>query len=162
MEGVQESLAGRVALLQMLPLSQQEILGNKTTPFEIKVDAFIEKEKYTTKADTPEIFKRIFNGGMPALLSGQYTDRRVVYSSYISTYIDRDVKDLSGAINSLKFMNFITATAALAGQMVNYKTISEDCDIDQTTAKSWLRILETLWYHFLSASLFKQRVEAHC
>ncbi|HBN83264.1 MAG TPA: ATPase, partial [Clostridiales bacterium] len=55
-----------------------------------------------------------------------------------------DVKELSGAINSLKFLNFITATAALAGQMVNYITIADHSDIDQTTAKSWLRILETL------------------
>ncbi|HBN83780.1 MAG TPA: ATPase, partial [Clostridiales bacterium] len=97
MEGVQESLAGRVALLQMLPLSQQEILGSKTIPFEIDLNSFIEKEKIMTKADTPEIYRRIFKGGMPALLSGQYTDRRIVYSSYISTYLDRDVKELSGA-----------------------------------------------------------------
>jgi predicted AAA+ superfamily ATPase len=163
MKGVQESLAGRVALLQMLPLSQQEIQGNKTTPFEIDFHTFIEKEKSVTKADTPEIYNRIFSGGMPALLSGQYTDRRAVYSSYISTYIDRDVKDLSGAINSLKFMNFITATAALAGQMVNFKTIAEDCDIDQITAKSWLRILETLgiifYLHPYSNNVLKRTVK---
>lgn len=163
MEGVQESLAGRVALLQMLPLSQQEILGNKTIPFEIKLDLFIEKEKNIAKADTPEIYRRIFNGGMPALLSGQYTDHRVVYSSYISTYIDRDVKEMSGAINSLKFMNFITATAALAGQMLNYKTIADDCDIDQTTAKNWLRILETLgiifYLHPYSNNMLKRTVK---
>ena len=163
MNGVQESMAGRVALLQMLPLSQQEILGNKTTPFEIDFNAFIEKEKSITKVGTPEIYNRIFNGGMPALLSGQYTDRRAVYSSYISTYIERDVKGLSGAINSLKFMNFITATAALAGQMVNFKTIAEDCDIDQTTAKSWLRILETLgiifYLHPYSNNVLKRTVK---
>mgnify|MGYP000918029901 CR=1 FL=1 len=163
MEGVQESLAGRVALLQMLPLSQQEILENKTIPFEINLDQFIEKEKNIVKADTPEIYRRIFNGGMPALLSGQYTDHRVVYSSYISTYIDRDVKELSGAINSLKFMNFITATAALIGQMLNYKTIADDCDIDQTTAKSWLRILETLgiifYLHPYSNNVLKRTVK---
>ena len=144
MEGVQESLAGRVALLQMLPLSQQEILGSRTMPFEVNLDMLLEREETTTQAGTPEIFERIFNGGMPALLSGQYTNRNVFYASYISTYIDRDVKELSGAIDSLKFMNFITATAALAGQMVNFRTIAELSDIDQTTAKSWLRILETL------------------
>jgi predicted AAA+ superfamily ATPase len=144
MEGVQESLAGRVALLQMLPLSQQEILGSRTMPFEVNLDMLLEREETTTQAGTPEIFERIFNGGMPALLSGQYTNRNVFYASYISTYIDRDVKELSGAMDSLKFMNFITATAALAGQMVNFRTIAELSDIDQTTAKSWLRILETL------------------
>jgi predicted AAA+ superfamily ATPase len=163
MRGVQESLAGRVALLQMLPLSQQEILGNKTIPFEIDFEAFAEKEKNTGKAGTPEIYRRIFNGGMPALLSGQYTDRRAVYSSYIGTYIERDIKELSGAIDSLKFMKFITAAAALAGQMVNCKTIADDCDIDQTTAKNWLGILETLgiifYLHPYSNNVLKRTVK---
>ena len=144
MEGVQESLAGRVALLQMLPLSQQERSGGKTMPFEVNLKLLLEREKSIAQASTPAIYERIFTGGMPALLSGQYTNRNVFYASYISTYIDRDVKELSGAIDSLKFMNFITATAALAGQMVNFRTIAELSDIDQTTAKSWLRILETL------------------
>lgn len=144
MEGVQESLAGRVALLQMLPLSQQERLGGKTMPFEVNLKLLLEREKSIAQAGTPAIYERIFTGGMPALLSGQYTNRNVFYASYISTYIDRDVKELSGAIDSLKFMNFITATAALSGQMVNFRTIAELSDIDQTTAKSWLRILETL------------------
>lgn len=163
MRGVQESLAGRVALLQMLPLSQQEIIGNPTVPFEIDFNAFIEREKIIKTVGTPEIYNRIFDGGMPALISGKYTDRRVVYSSYISTYIDRDVKELSGTINSLEFMNFITATAALAGQMVNFKTIAENCDIDQTTAKSWLRILETLgiifYLHPYSNNVLKRTVK---
>lgn len=163
MKGVNESLAGRVALIQLLPLSQQEILGNKTIPFEINLDILIEKEKNTTKVDTPEIYGRIFNGGMPAFHSGRYTDLKVMYSSYISTYIDRDVKELSGAIESLKFMNFITAAAALIGQMLNYKTIADNCDIDQTTAKSWLRILETLgivfYLHPYSNNVLKRTVK---
>lgn len=163
MRGVQESLAGRVALLKMLPLSQQEIIGNPTVPFEIDFNTFIEREKIIKPVGTPEIYNRIFDGGMPALISGKYTDRRVVYSSYISTYIDRDVKELSGTINSLEFMNFITAAAALAGQMVNFKTIAENCDIDQTTAKSWLRILETLgiifYLHPYSNNVLKRTVK---
>jgi predicted AAA+ superfamily ATPase len=163
MKGVQESLAGRVALLQLLPLSQQEALGNKTTPFQVDLNLLQEREKTATKADTPEIYRRIFNGAMPALISGQYTDRSAVYSSYVSTYIDRDIKELSGAINSLKFMNFITAAAALAGQMLNYKTIADNCDIDQTTAKSWLKILEALgiifYLHPYSNNLLKRTVK---
>lgn len=59
---------------------------------------------------------------MPALVSGQHSDHRMLYSSYISTYIDRDVKEISGAIDSLRFMDFITAAAALCGQMLDYKT----------------------------------------
>ncbi len=163
MHGVQESLAGRVALLQMLPLSQQEILGNPTIPFEVDFQSFLEREKIIRPAETPEIYSRILNGGMPALISGQYADRRTVYASYISTYIERDVKELSGSIDALKFMNFITAAAALAGQMVNHKTIADHCGIDQETVKNWLNILETLgitfYLHPYSNNLLKRMVK---
>lgn len=66
----------------------------------------------------------------------------VFYSSFTGTYLERDVKSLSGTIDSLKFFNFITAVAARTAQMVNYKSISDDCDIDQVTAKNWLHIIK--------------------
>ncbi|MCL2035296.1 MAG: ATP-binding protein [Oscillospiraceae bacterium] len=146
MSGVQESLAGRVALLHLSPLSQREIYqnGQSATPFCVDLDVLSVKQNTVTSASVSEIYERIFNGGMPALVSGRYTNRETFYSSYIGTYLDRDVKELSGTIDSMKFHNFITAVAALTAQMVNYKAIADDCDIDQTTAKAWLRILETL------------------
>ncbi|HVI39504.1 MAG TPA: ATP-binding protein, partial [Anaerovoracaceae bacterium] len=145
MAGVQESLAGRVALLHLSPLSQQEIYkSGNNTPFRVDLEALLKRQQTIKSASVSEVFERIFIGGMPALVSGRYTDRATFYKSYISTYLDRDVKELSGTIDSLKFLNFITAAAALTGQLVNYKAIADDCDIDQTTAKAWLRILETL------------------
>ena len=162
MKGVQESLAGRVCLLNMSSMSQVEICGVSTKPFELDIDKLTERVKEIKSVDTPELYKRIFDGGMPALVSGQFTNRRAVYSSYISTYIDRDVKELSGTIDSLKFMNFITAAAALAGQMVNYKTIADTADIDQIKAKDWLNILETLgiifYLHPYSNNVLKRTV----
>jgi len=99
---------------------------------------------------------------MPALISGQYTDRRMVYSSYVSTYIDRDVKEISGTIDSLKFMSFVTAAAALAGQMLNYKTIADTAGIDMISAKNWLGILERLgiifYLHPYSNNMLKRMV----
>lgn len=144
MEGIQESLAGRVCLLHMAPMSQAEIHGTATAPFVLDFEQLSQRIKERTPIDTPALYKRIFRGGMPALISGQYSNYRAVYSSYISTYIDRDVKEISGAIDSLKFMNFITAAAALCGQMLNYKTIADAASIDQITAKNWLGILERL------------------
>ena len=144
MRDVQESLAGRVCLLNLSSMSQAELCGIPTIPFELNIDKLSDRAKKIKAADTPELYDRIFSGGLPALVSGQFSDRRAVYSSYISTYIDRDVKELSGAIDSLKFMNFITAAAALAGQMVNYKTIADAADMDQLKVKDWLNILETL------------------
>ena len=164
MGGVQESLAGRVALLHMSPLSQQEIYQSvPAQPFAVNIAELADKQKVIKPVSTPEIFERIFKGGMPALISGQYTDRSIFYSSYISTYLERDLKELSGAIDSLKFMNFITAVASRAGQIVNFKGIADDCDIDQTTAKSWLRILETLciifYLHPYSNNLLKRTIK---
>ncbi len=162
MKGVQESLAGRVCLLNMSSMSQAEICGSPTRPFVLDIERLTARAKEVAAIDTPALYQRIFNGGMPALASGQYTDRRAVYSSYISTYIDRDVKEISGTIDSLRFMNFITAAAALSGQMMNYKTIADGAEIDQLKAKEWLGILETLgivfYLHPYSSNVLKRTI----
>lgn len=163
MNGVQESLAGRVALLHLSPLSQQEIYQVYSGEFTLNIEALSKRQQNISAVSTPQLYERIFMGGMPALVSERYEDRNIFYSSYISTYLERDVRDLSGSIDSLKFINFITAVAARDSQMVNYKGISDDCDIDQTTAKSWLRILETLgiifYLHPYSNNVLKRTVK---
>ncbi|MFA6309230.1 MAG: ATP-binding protein [Clostridia bacterium] len=144
MRGVQESLAGRVALLSMLPFSQSEIAGVKNEPFTVDFEKLLERQKKYSAASTPEIFERIWKGGMPAIVSGNVSERTVFYSAYLSTYIERDVRQLSGVIDTLKFMKFITAVAARDGQLLNSKNIADDADINQATAKNWLNIMETL------------------
>lgn len=100
---------------------------------------------------------------MPALLNGSVADRDVFYSAYLSTYIDRDVRELSGAIDSLKFMRLITSVAARTGQLLNFKGIADDADIDQATAKNWLNILETLgiifYLHPYSNNVLKRTIK---
>ena len=163
MRGVQESLSGRVAVLSMSSLSQREIIGERSEPFDLDLDRLIKAERNTAPADAAEIFERLWNGSMPALVSGQYTDRDIFYSGYVSTYIERDVRELSGAIDSLKFFNFVTAVAARAGQLVNYKGIADDADIDQITVKSWLNIMETLglifYLHPYSNNVLKRTIK---
>lgn len=163
MSGVQESLAGRVALLHLSPLSQQEVYSSPSGAFTLNIDALAARQQAIEPATAPEVFNRLFLGGMPALVSKKYQERNIFYSSYINTYLERDVKDLSGSIDSLKFLNFITAVAARASQMVNYKGIADDSNIDQTTAKSWLRILETLgiifYLHPYSNNALKRTVK---
>lgn len=163
MDGVQESLAGRVALLHLSPLSQQEIYSGQAGAFSLDLDVLSKRQQVVRPALAPQIFSRIFLGGMPALVSKKYQERSIFYSSYINTYLERDVKDLSGSIDSLKFLNFITAVAARTSQMVNYKGIADDCDMDQTTVKSWLRILETLgiifYLHPYSNNVLKRTVK---
>ena len=163
MQGVQESLAGRVAVLSMSSLSQREIGGSEASPFEIDVESLIINSKNILPADTTQIFERIWKGTMPALVSGRYSDRNIFYSGYVSTYIERDVRELSGTIDALKFYNFITSVAARTGQLVNYKSIAEDADIDQVTAKNWLNIMETLglifYLHPYSNNVLKRTIK---
>lgn len=150
MEGVQESLAGRVALLHLSPLSQSEVLGcEDDSPFQLDLDMLTHRQKTRTICDTPAIFQRIYRGGMPALVTGKYKNANIFYSSYIDTYMERDVRRLSSGIDSLKFLRFLRSTAARTGQQVNYKGIADNAEIDQATVKNWLHILEALGIVFL-------------
>lgn len=149
MRGVQESLAGRVALLHLSPLSQREITGALPRVFSVDFEALLSESKAVAPVSIPDMFERIWNGCMPGLISGQRSEWDIFYSSYISTYIERDVRELSGTIDALKFNRFVTAVAARCSQLVNYTALAEDADIDIQTAKSWLNILETLGIVFL-------------
>lgn len=149
MQGVQESLAGRVALLHMSPMSAREIDGRNPVPFTTNFETLVNESKIIKKVTTPEMFEKIWKGSMPGIVSGNFEDRDIYYSSYISTYIERDVRELSGTIDALKFNRFVTAMAARAAQTLNYSALAEDADIDIQTAKSWTNILETLGIIFL-------------
>lgn len=149
MRGVQESLAGRVALLHMSPLSQREIIGADCMPFTTNFDKLLAESKKVAPVDTPTLFERIWQGSMPGIVSGLYGDRNIYYSSYISTYVERDVRELSGSVDALKFNRFLTAAAARTSQLLNYKALADDADIDLNTSKAWVNILETLGIIFL-------------
>ena len=163
MHGVQESLAGRVAVLSMTSLSQAEMCGSPMTPFEVDLEELLQREKMRKNADASEIFERIFKGPTPAIVSGQNSNSQIFYSSYLATYIERDVKELSNAIDSLKFMRFMTAVAARCSQMLNVSDIAQDADINQKQANDWLQILETLgiifYLHPYSNNLLKRLVK---
>lgn len=163
MRGVQESLAGRVAVLSLTSLSQVEIAGGEMEPFTIDMEALAARRAGRTEIDTRGIFERIYKGSMPAIVSGANSNSQIFYSSYLSTYNQRDVKELSDTIDSLKFLRFITAVAARCGQMVNVAEIARDADINQSQAKDWLGILETqgiiFYLHPYSNNLLKRLVK---
>lgn len=143
MELAQESLAGRVALLHMSSLSQHEIYGSgNTSPFSIDLNALKERVKTHTPADMQEIYQRIWKGSMPALVSGRFSDRDVFYSSYLQTYIERDVSELVNLTDKLIFRDFIRAAACRVGQLLNIHSIAQDVGVSDDTAKRWLQVLE--------------------
>lgn len=163
MHGVPESLVDRVAVLSLTSLSQAEMCEAQMEPFTIDLESLGNRGKARKPADTRGIYDRIFRGSMPAIVSGQNSNNQIFYSSYLATYIERDVKELSDAIDSLKFLQFITAVAARCGQMLNVADIARDADINQKQAKDWLGILETLgiifYLHPYSNNLLKRLVK---
>lgn len=163
MHGVQESLAGRVAVLSMTSLAQAELCQAPMSPFQIELSELMARAETRKAADTEEIFERIYRGSMPAIASGKNSNSQIFYSSYLSTYIQRDVKELSDAVDALKFLRFMTAVAARCSQMLNIAEIAQDADINQKQAKDWLQILETLgiifYLHPYSNNLLKRLVK---
>ena len=143
MELAQESLAGRVAILRLSSLSQHETYGNgEDSTFNVSLDGIKGRRKTHAPAAMDEIYKRIWNGGMPGLISGKFTDRDVYYSSYIQTYIERDVSELIRGVDKFLFQDFIRSAASRVGEVMNLHAIASDVGINDDTAKRWLQVLE--------------------
>ena len=161
----QESLAGRVAVLHLSGISQKEMYGSgEITPFEVSLQSISTRKKNRQPADVNGIYERIFNGSLPALLSGKFTNRNVYYSSYLQTYISRDVKDEIEGVNETQFLDFIRACACRTGQLLNVHSIATDVGVSDQTAKRWLEVLEKsdviFYLHPYSNNLLKRTVKA--
>lgn len=143
MELAQESLAGRVAILHMPGLSQHEIYGSgKNMPFTVDLAA-LKMRRHTGKpVELDGIYERIWKGSLPGYISGRFTDRSVFYSSYLQTYIERDVSEVVALVDKLQFQDFIRAAACRVGQMLNIHDIAQDVGVSDDTAKRWLQVLE--------------------
>ena len=142
MELAQESLAGRTALLHMPGLSQHEIYGSgASAPFSVGLEVLKARKATGAPASLEGIYQRIWNGSLPGYVSGKFTDRNVFYSSYLQTYIDRDVSELVALTDKLLFQDFIRAAACRAGQMLNIHDIAQDVGVSDDTAKRWLQVL---------------------
>jgi predicted AAA+ superfamily ATPase len=121
MKGVRESLAGRVAILDMLGLSYKEIIKKpfSSKPFLPSKELAINK-RLTKPLTSPEVFEKIWKVSFPRIIANKNADRKFFYDSYIQTYIERDVKDFYNIDSEIDFYNFLVAVAARTGQLVNY------------------------------------------
>ena len=143
MKLAQESLAGRVAVLHLASLSQHEIYGgDKDEPFSVELEKLRERTKGRTKIDITQQYERIWNGSLPGHISGQYPQRDIFYSSYLQTYIQRDIRDMYEEVDYLQFADFVRAAACRAGQMLNVHNIALDVGVSDETAKRWLGLME--------------------
>jgi predicted AAA+ superfamily ATPase len=138
-----ESLAGRVAILRMSGLSQHEIYGNgECLPFTVSLDALQKRAVCGKPCDVLGQFERIWNGSMPAHISTKHENHDIFYSSYIDSYIDRDIKDMVDLKDEFLFRDFVRAAACRTGEMLNIHAIATDVGVSDETAKTWLSYME--------------------
>ena len=128
MEGVTESLAGRCAVLSLPTLSLTEVDVDATTE---KLDRFC------------------WRGGFPELWQRPELDREMWLGSYLSTYLERDVRNILNIGSLRDFDRFLRAAALRAGQLLSLSELARDVGIAPNTAKSWISILETSRQIFL-------------
>ena len=139
MSNMTESLAGRVNLIDLYGLSMREILGD------VFREAFMPTREYLSKRSPKplsynEVWDNIWRGFFPEIV-GSNTDWARFYSSYVRTYLDRDVSKLAQVGDLLKFERFMIAMAARTGQLLNIADLAKDTGVSQQTAERWLSVL---------------------
>lgn len=145
MKGVSESLAGRVGILRLLGLSRREVADQSAdaTPF-LPTTENIKKRMLSGGSFTlKELYQTIWRGAFPAVVLDNAIDRDLFYSSYVQTYLQRDIRDLARVGNEMAFLRFLRAAAARSAQLLNMADLARDADVAPNTAKNWISILET-------------------
>jgi hypothetical protein len=121
-EGITQTLAGRVGRVELLPLSSRELKAANQLPNSLS--------------------QMLIQGGYPALY-----DRKIItqdwFSNYVATYVERDVRQLISVRNLSQFQTFLKMCASRTGQLINLTSLGADCGISAVTAKQWLSVLET-------------------
>lgn len=145
MQGVVETLAGRVAILDLLGLAQIEIRDQAKTsrPFLPTIEWITHARPQAKTMGIMDLYGTIWRGSFPKVVLNPDTPRDIFYSSYIQTYIQRDVRALTRVGDEMAFSRLLRAAAARTGQLINYAEMARDVDVDMKTIKSWLSILET-------------------
>jgi len=151
MERVSESLAGRAAVLRLLPMSQHEIIGCPERAL------YWEAEKAWRKHERPsheDLWERLLRGGYPELVADPRRDLSLWHSSYVQTYLERDVRSLRQVGDLTQFQNFLRALAARNAQLLNLTDLSRELGIAVNTVKAWLSVLEATFQIILLRPYF--------
>ncbi len=142
MEGVSESLAGRVSVVELEGLSLREIKGVSFDKHFIPTEAYIRNREKSLKEYRQGLWEIIHRGSYPELYANPQREWVDFYQSYVKTYLERDVNKLIKAKNHLTFVKFLTCVAARTGQVINYTNISSEVGVSEVTVKEWISILE--------------------
>lgn len=141
MNNVSESLAGRVGIVNLLGLSDAEIYGESSEPFQTDPKHLMKRMAIRNPRNLNEIYSRIFKGSMPQLYADNDVDWEMYYRSYTDTYLQRDIRDLAQVADEMQFYNFMTIVAAHTSKPIVYEELANAAGISSPTAKKWLSIL---------------------
>lgn len=133
-QAISQSLAGRMSVITLLPLSIEELSNAKLLPDKIETV--------------------VFNGSYPALYAQEISVMRL-YQSYTITYLERDVRLIKNISDLNLFKKFLSLCAGRIGQVINYSSLSNDCGIDEKTVKAWLSVLEASYIIFFLNPYYK-------
>ncbi|MBN1672476.1 MAG: ATP-binding protein [Kiritimatiellae bacterium] len=154
MKGITETLAGRVAIVNLLGFScrEKDRRPLRLAPF-LPTPALIgERAGSAGTTSLTAIYRRIWSGFFPALETGQVSDHALFYRSYVQTYLERDVRDLVQVGDLESFHRFLKASAARSGQILNYSDLARDVGISVNTVRHWLSVLVASFQVYLLPS----------
>lgn len=145
-EQVTESLAGRAAVLRLLPLSRREARSARLhAPLIWEAEDGWEAEEGVGPEPAPapaELWREFLHGSYPELVANPRRDISLWQSSYIQTYLERDVRNLRRIGDLSQFQSFVRALAARSGQLLNASELARDLGVATNTVRAWLSVLE--------------------
>ena len=140
MKQVTESMAGRVSIIRMSPLSTSEIYNKDERPF--KIDIVKNNERIRDyKIDVNQVYNLIVKGFYPELYDKSDLDINSFYSNYVDTYIERDISQLINIKDKMKFQNFMEMLASLTGEELVYDSLAKAVGVKVDTIQSWISVL---------------------
>ncbi len=140
MNGVTESLAGRVSIIHMMPLSRNEIIKRDEPIFDFDIKNIL-KRANQNPLNVLELYDNIVKGFYPELYSNDMLKVQKFYSDYVETYIERDVSEVLNVKDKLLFRRFMELIASLTGEELVYDNLAKMVGVDKKTIMSWLSVL---------------------
>jgi len=161
MKGISDSLAGRVAITELTGLSLREIFNINFNKHFVPTEEYLKSRESEIKKYS-DLWKIIHRGSYPELYNSQ-REWQEYYSSYVATYLERDINELI-ATDSITFTKFLTSIAARSGEILNYANIASEVGVSEPTIKNWISILERTGIVFLlqpySASVLTRAIKS--
>lgn len=162
MEGVSESLSGRIGIIELSGLSMRELLGDSFDRHFLPTMEYVTARKETVRRPS-NLWEIIHRGSYPEMADSE-KEWGAFYADYVKTYLERDVRELAAVQDLNVFRRFMIAAAARTGEILNYSNIASEIGKDADTVKRWISILEASGVVYLlepyASSVLKRAIKS--